>query len=316
MLMGYQSITAREYVYRVYNDDKETRNEIETENKEKQNAERPEFVQPTDNEESSSENSKEREEEVEFESEEALPEELKVTIGQESTDTLRSEIAYPAPQVWNTVKVDGKLKMKGLPLSPGLKIYMERESLIDISVRAPLIGEAVRIIVTPDTLLAVNKIKKTYIQEGIGNYLKYYPGAIGDLQSLLLAKFFMPGFDLGEVELDELVDIVYNSGQYNVIPKGAARMEGIKYGYVVDDQFNPLMVMVFPENRPDIEIDAIYQYGLQGYDLNLVCTDQDKLYDATLEMKLPEWNAEAPKGIELGKKYRKVSINEFLRNFY
>lgn len=225
------------------------------------------------------------------------------------------EIEYPEYDVWEKVSLQGKLKMQGLPLSPSVKIFMEKDSLIDLSLRAPFVGEAGRMIVTPDSVTVVNKMNKTYVKEGIAEFLQYYPGGLGDLQNLFLARFFLPGFDVNTAELDELIDIYYEDNQFNVVPKGAAEIEGVKYGFVVDESFRPLMLVVLPETRGDIEIDAFYKYKLQGYDMQIVYQEGEQSRDLVLELKEPEWGGEAPKGIDTGKKYRKLGFGEFLRAF-
>ena len=199
-------------------------------------------------------------------------------------------------------------------MSPNLKIYMEKDSLILISVRAPLIGEAGRLIVTPDSVTAINKINKTFTKEYIKNYMKYYPGGLSDLQSLLLGHFFMPGIDLVTRDIADLIDVFPEDDQFNIIPKGDAVIEGVKYGYVVDSKFRPLMIVVMPAERPNLEIDVLYKYNLKGYDLQIVMQDGEGMREATLELKEPNYGVKEPKDIDLGKKYRQVSLGDFFRN--
>lgn len=225
------------------------------------------------------------------------------------------DIRVPDYQPWQVATIQGKLKMQGLPLSPTLKIFMQCDSLIDISFRAPLIGEAARIILTQDSITAVNKLNKTYLKEGISEFLKYYPGGLSDLQDLLLARVFIPGTDLYETEITEVADFVLEDNQINLVPKGDALIPGIKYGYVVDNAFHPLALIILPENRPDIEIAAIYSYGLRDYNIQLLYQEGSLYRDLSLELKDPEWNGEAPRPMDLSKKYKKVSLNDFIRSF-
>ncbi|MCH5234524.1 MAG: DUF4292 domain-containing protein [Muribaculaceae bacterium] len=223
------------------------------------------------------------------------------------------------------ISIQGKLKMAGLPLSPSLKIYLEKDSLIDISVRAPLIGEAGRLEITPDSVTIVNKMNKTYVKEGIADFLRYYPGGINDVQSLLLARFFLPGVNIEEANLEELIDIYYENEQYNVIPKGEAELPGITYGYIVDQYFNPLTLVILPESRPDVEIDTFYTYSIppsspftyptSPYTIQLIYQEGAKALEINLELKQPELTDSAPKPIDVSKKYRQVSISDFLRSF-
>lgn len=222
-------------------------------------------------------------------------------------------LELPVYPVWNVATLQGKLKMQGLPVSPSLKIYMEKDELIDLSLRAPLVGEVGRLVLTQDTALIVNKMNKTYVKEEISSFLKYYPGGLGDVQNLLLARFFLPGFDLNEIEIAEVLDIYSDGSQFNLVPKGSAKIQGVRYGYVVNEVFQPLALIVMPENRPDVEITAEYNYTLQGYDINLNFTDGNFGSGMVLELKNAEWSGTRPKEINLDNKYRQVTIEEFMR---
>lgn len=255
----------------------------------------------------------EDEEQLTTDEESVIGEEEGLQIEEEEEDV---EITFPDYQPWERVMLQGKLKMQGLPLSPTLKIFMQRDSVINISVRAPFIGEAGRLIMTLDSIMAINKMNKTYVSEQVGNFgggIIDKGRLIGNIQDLLLARFFLPGHDVMNEELDELVEIYYEEDQFNVVPKGAADIEGVKYGYVIDDHFNPLMIVILPEQRPNIEIDVIYNYELKGYNIRMEVQDGESVKEITLEMKEPEWGAEEPKEIDIVKKYKKVGIGEFMK---
>ena len=242
-------------------------------------------------------------------------EEVIPTVESLVADTLTLFISEPLNTPWKRASIDGKLRMEGLPLSPSLKIFMEKDSLIDISIRAPFIGEAVRITLTPRTVIAVNKMKKTYMEEGIADFLKYYPGGLEDVQNLLLARVFLPGIDLSTENILDYVDINNADNQINLIPKGRAMIEGVKYGFVVDEEFDPLMLIVLPDQKPDTEIAAVYEYNKNGYDLRLFYQEGNQSMEAMLELKEPNYEEGQPKALEIGNKYKRLSIGEFMRNF-
>ena len=239
------------------------------------------------------------------------------------TDSVTGEIELPINEPWEVVTLSGKLKMKGLPLSPNVKIFMKRDSLISMSLRAPFVGEAGNLEVTPDSVLLINKMNKTYIKESIGNQglgignqgLGIGSRGLGirDLQDLLLARFFIPGFDLELEELDDLIEIIDDEGQLNVVPKSKAEIEGVKYGFVIDNEFNPVMLVVLPQAKPDSEIDVIYDYKFKGYDIQCTYIDGNRQFGLTLELNNPEWKGEMPKQVTLNK-YRKVNFEEFMRS--
>lgn len=235
------------------------------------------------------------------------------------TDSIESyELVVPIYDNWEVATIQGKLKMKGLPVSPSLKIFMKRDSLISVSVRAPFVGEAGRLDITPDTLIAVNKLKNTYLKEklnlsdkllGIGERGL----SINDFQDLILGRFFIPGFDLEETELEEIADIYPEEDLFNIVPKGKAEIEGLKYGYTVDSECNPLLLMILPQFRDDIELSINYTYNLQGYNIDIQYVENSHLFEIIMELKDAQFSGETPKPIEIGKKYKEVSLGEFLR---
>ena len=234
-----------------------------------------------------------------------------------SSDSIIYEITGPNFDTWEKVSLQGKLKMQGLPLSPSLKIFMQRDSVIDISVRAPFIGEAGRLTLTQDSILAVNKMNKTYVCEKFGNSLPIFLDRgilMRNIQDLLLARFFLPGIELTEENIDGMIDIYYEDDQFNIIPKGEAQIEGVRYGFVVDELFNPLMLVVIPENQQNIELDVSYTYESKGYDIDILLQEGNSKKEVILEFKEPEWKGEQTKPIDIGKKYRKLSFGEFLRS--
>ena len=207
--------------------------------------------------------------------------------------------------------------MKGLPLSPSVKIFMERDRMINISLRAPFVGEVARVELTPTTVLVVNKINKVFIKENLQNFEMISASKLGinDIQDLLLGRFFIPGYDVNTADLDDLLEIFYEDEQINVVPRGEARIEGVNYGYSIDEDFNPLLMIVVPEKTgSDLEFSAEYLRKSSGYNIIFDFLDGQKSYEMTLELKSPSWNGEAPGSIDLGSKYKQVSLNQFLRN--
>ena len=243
--------------------------------------------------------------------------EVEEVVTAEVEDSVEYELEWPEYSPWEVVTLEGKLKMQGLPLSPTVKVFMKKDELVTISLRAPFVGEVGRLDLTPDKLLVVNKMNKTYVEEDITGH-----GIIGgkvlslrDVQDLLLGRFFLPGFDVSTEDLEELVEVFYEDNQFNVIPKGKAEIEGVKYGFAVDREFNPLLLVVMPGEATgrDIEVSAEYKRKLSGYDIVFAYSEGEGMLEMTFEFKAPEWKGQAAKAQELGGKYRRVGLEEFMR---
>lgn len=223
-----------------------------------------------------------------------------------------NELSWPQYDDWNTVNLQGKLRMAGLPVSPSIKIFMKKGSNISISLSAIFVGEVGRVDLSTDSVMIVNRMNKTYCEEGIRNFLKYYPGAIGDIQDLLLGRFFMPGYNVNEDSTQDMVDLYFEEEQIIVVPKDEAQIDGVKYGFIVDKFFNPLNLVVIPEGRDDTEISVSYNYDSGGYDLQFVLPFGNKTLTPQLELKNPQWDGQPLSPVKLDKKYRKLSLQEFM----
>lgn len=216
---------------------------------------------------------------------------------------------------WQEVTLNGKLKMAGLPVTPSVKISMQRDSSIFISIRAPFVGEVGRAEITDTTMLVVNKMKKVYIEESLEKVMSFYPGTIADLQNIFLGRVALPG--LGALSHDVEADLdIYSEADssYSLVVNEEMSIPGVNYGYVFDSTFWPVALLVLPESSPDLSVTLKYDYFENGYDLSFFYRSDKKILQATLEFNLPVWSAKPLDRISLGSKYRKVELKDFLKS--
>ncbi len=235
------------------------------------------------------------------------------------TPEQRSEVIDSVSSRWNdwqTVSISGKFKMAGLPLSPSMKIYMERDSSVLISLRAPLMGEVGRAEIVGDTILVVNKMNKTYVEEPIEKTLAYYPGGISDIQDLLLGRIVVPGYGTLSPELADMMEI-YASGEGTaaVVPCEAAMLPGFNYGYIVDADWLTDTLMVVPLEKPGVVVTLAYEYFAKGYDIEFAYESEKKNYRAVLELDEPQWDGKGFDRIKLASKYKKLPFDKFIKSF-
>lgn len=219
-------------------------------------------------------------------------------------------------QPWERVTVNGKLKMAGLPLSPSLKMFMERGRTILISVRAPFVGEAGRIEIVNDTLLAVNKLNKVYVEEPISKAFSYYPGTLSDLQDLLLGRIVIPGKGVLERGMAEAVDIYgQGDGACTIVASEDVMLPGFMYGYSVDPLEGMIRMAVLPQNLPSTQVTVDYIFFDRGYDMTLKYLSPKRNYQADIQWDEPVWEATPFDRIKLGGKYKRVDLEGFMKSF-
>ena len=217
---------------------------------------------------------------------------------------------------WTTVSISGKFKMAGLPLSPTVKIFMERDSVIRISLRAPLLGEVGRAEIADSMILVVNKMNKTYVEEPISKALSYYPGGVADLQNLLLGRIVLPGFGLLSPENQESVEIYEGEGgAAMLVASEEAALPGFNYGYLVSPEWLTAALMVLPEKHEDVVVKLEYEYFDNGYDLRFDYISEKKKYQAILELNAPEWEGKGFDAIRINSRFRKLPFDKFIKSF-
>ncbi len=217
---------------------------------------------------------------------------------------------------WETITLSGKLKMAGLPLSPSVKIFMQRDSSVMISLRAPLMGEVGRAEIFTDSLLVVNKMKKTYVKESLEKALSYYPGTLSDVQNLILGRVVIPGFGALDAEHCEAVEIYAEDGDvFSLIPSEMAQTEGFSYGYVIDDYARPEALLVMPAEAEGVSVTLGFEYYDNGYDLAVTYLSPKKNYSATLELDNPVEGGSPIDRIKINSRYTQLTFQQFMKSF-
>lgn len=178
---------------------------------------------------------------------------------------------------WEEVSLKGKFRMEGLPLSPSVRLYMVRDSLIVMSLSAPLIGEAARIELDNDSITLVNKMKHCFTRLPMSALEKFYPGNLTDFQEFLLGRVVICGQGLMSADLvsgldwypgDGTDDADLSSGEWMLVPQSQWQPDGARYGYVLYEDLTPESLIVEIDDSDDyVEMDYYYDRGKTTLDM-------------------------------------------------
>ncbi len=236
-------------------------------------------------------------------------------LPQKEKEAVVDSIALPWEDC-ETLTISGKFKMAGLPLSPTVKIYMERDSVVSISLRAPLMGEVGRAEIDSDSILVVNKMKKTFVKEPLDSLLSKYPVSIGDVQSVLLGRVVLPGYGtLMPDDADKVELYPEDYGEYSLIPAEEYELDLFNYGYLIDHDFMPTVLLVIPTEKPEVMVNVSYEYDEKGYDIIVSYQSPEKIYSGTLQLDNPVDGGNPIEPIKLNNKYRQMKFGEFIKSF-
>ncbi len=212
---------------------------------------------------------------------------------------------------WQKLLLNGKLRDAGLPLSVSLRIYMENAKRILLSARAPFVGEALRIDLSCDSIIIINKMKKTYCRESAEGLLDFYPGAIADFQSLLLARLVVPGEGELSQENRGLIEIGQGEDGYIILPKADDNPSALFFAYRTDAEGRLSSQTLAIKDK---ELSINYSYSRNGaYVMRLLLSGLRRDIRATLDFDTPAPFATMPAPASITNKYRRVSIGEVLK---
>lgn len=196
------------------------------------------------------------------------------------------EIVGTYPQ-WTTAEWQGKVKSDMLPVALTAKVFLKRDQLILISLRAPLLGEVARVEVDPQSVLLINKMKRRYWKREISDIDTRMPGSFECLQSLLLGRAFI----IGQGELSE------TSGQYAgyytmdeditfIAPMIPVEIENFNYGFAINGAGQMInIIMQYAET--EFQNEDIISSAQSGDDYNRLTSGSEekiKNYDFSAQI--------------------------------
>lgn len=212
---------------------------------------------------------------------------------------------------WQSAEFSGKLKTDKLPVSPTVKIYMVRDSLLQISVRAPLLGEVGRLNLTRDEVLVVNKMKKIYCREPAEKLFDIYLSFLPDIQSLLLARIVILGS--GELGMENSTAVEVDDdgeGNWLVVPQTEPGAIPFNYGYLVGAGSRTKALVATVPGKGSLEIQ--YTYLNRGMQMQIALDrDKGKNFEAQLDFSSVRWGGSEMVPLKLGN-YTKVSVKDFI----
>lgn len=160
---------------------------------------------------------------------------LKSVESKSISDILNFAHSNSADVDWFSAQMKGKAHLNNtVSHSISAQVRMRFDSLIWISVSAPLGIEALRISISPDSIKLINRINKTYFTEDIRSITNRYNLHLTyhDLQSILLGGHFfnIKGFKLISTNNDYVLSSISDT---------------ISYKLRINEEYLPLEIIAF-----------------------------------------------------------------------
>jgi len=121
-------------------------------------------------------------------------------MGQATTTPVSPTASDPRDAViatladWQTMQTSGNIRLSaGSTFSSSIQVRMVRDQAIYISLRPVLGIEVGKLIITADSLYAVDKVHKRYIAEKVSLLTGGIPVTVSDVQNIFLGRPFIIG---------------------------------------------------------------------------------------------------------------------------
>jgi len=221
---------------------------------------------------------------------------------------------------WQAMQCGGNITLKaGSSFSSAIQVRMLRDEAIYISLR-PLLGiEVGKLLITGDSVIAVDKVHKRYVAEKVSLLTAGIPVTVSDVQNIFLGQPFIIGKGRLSQPLKSQVGATTQGSNTQVTPNEGYR--GYSYSFKFDNRQRILSLDIVPQGSTT----AAYQvkYGdvkntaaghvAHGIDVNAVV--EKKKLDFTLSYKDIDWNGNVKIDRSLPNGYTRMKASDLFSLF-
>ncbi len=220
---------------------------------------------------------------------------------------------------WQTMQTGGNIKLNaGSSFSSSIQMRMVRDDAIFISLRPVLGIEVGKLLITGDSLYAVDKVHKRYIAEKVSLLTAGIPVTVSDVQDIFLGRPFI----LGKGTLKEsLKDQMTVSEVYPLILNANESYKG--YGYVCnfDKAGRIASLSIMPTGKAAAAYQVNYSdvhgttAGNIAHNINANATVENKNIAFSLNFKDIEWNGKVNIDLSVPRNYKRMSARDLFSMF-
>lgn len=221
---------------------------------------------------------------------------------------------------WQTMQTGGNIKLSaGSSFSSAIQVRMVRDQAIYISLR-PLLGiEAGKLIITADSLYAIDKVHKRYIAEKVSILTSGIPVTVSDVQDIFLGRPCIIG--KGTLSQANRSEMTSSTEQYSVMLTPSANYMGYVYSFIFDKSNRITSLDIAPEGSSTAAYKVKYsdvkatKAGNIAHSINANATIEKKKLTFSLTYKDIDWNGDIKIDRSLPKGYTRMSARDLFSMF-
>ena len=221
---------------------------------------------------------------------------------------------------WQTLQTGGNIKLNaGSSFSSSIQVRMVRNQSIFISLRPVLGIEVGKLIITADSLYAVDKVHKRYIAEKVSILTSGIPVTVSDVQDIFLGRPFILG--KGTLSMDSKPEITVNCESNSIVLAPNESYKGYSYAFTFDknNRITSLDIMPAGSTTPaymvkysDVRTTAA---GNIAHAIDANATVEKKKVSFSLSYKDIDWNGNVKIDKSIPGNYSRMNARDLFSMF-
>ena len=221
---------------------------------------------------------------------------------------------------WQTMQTGGNIKLSaGSSFSSSIQVRMVRDEAIYISLR-PMLGiEVGRLLITADSLYAVDKVHKRYIAEKVSLLTSGIPVTVSDVQDIFLGRPCIIG--MGTLSEANKSGMTVNTEKNTLTLVPVESYKGYGYAFAFDKSNRITSLNIVPQGSTTAAYQVKYgdvrgtAAGNIAHSINANATIDNKNMAFSLSYKNIEWNGNVKIDRSLPNGYSRMSARDLFSLF-
>jgi hypothetical protein len=221
---------------------------------------------------------------------------------------------------WQTMQTGGNIKLSaGSSFSSSIQVRMVRDQAIYISLRPVLGIEVGRLLITADSLYAVDKVHKRYIAEKVSILTSGIPVTVSDVQDIFLGRPCIIG--KGTLSPSNQSEMSIDTEKSNLVLVPAKGYKGYSYTFTLDKSNRITSLDIVPQGSTTAAYQVKYSdvrgttAGNIAHAINANATIEKKKMALSLNYKNIEWNGNVKIDRSLPNGYSRMSARDLFSMF-
>lgn len=221
---------------------------------------------------------------------------------------------------WQTMQTGGNIALKGSNnFSSSMQMRMVKDKAIIISLR-PMLGiEVGKLLITGDSLYAVDKVHKRYIAEKVSLLTAGIPVTVSDVQDIFLGRPFIIGQGTLNKDMKDSVEVVAENGKVTLCPQH--RYKGYSYAFTFDKESRIMALNIIPGGSTTPAYKVAYtgvkntSAGNIAHNIDVNATVEKKKLAFSISYKNIDWDGSVKIDRSIPSGYKRMSAADLFSLF-